>query len=146
MNVRSYSWSRLLGSAALVMLAVSALSACQTQAVATREDNLAAAGFSVKPANTPELKAMLNRLPANRFVIRQNGSVVHYVYADPLVCGCLYVGTQQQYNQYVRDRQTQDLVDEQQMTAQMYQDANWNWTPWGPWGPQYGFVYYSVGF
>jgi hypothetical protein len=146
MNVRSVIFSRAASAAVLVMLAAGVLSACQTQAVATREDNLAAAGFSVKPANTPELKAMLNRLPANRFVMRQNGSVVHYVYADPLVCGCLYVGTQQQYNQYVRDRQTQDLVDEQQMTAQMYQDANWNWNPWGPWGPGYGFVYYGVGW
>jgi hypothetical protein len=132
--------------AVVSMLALAALGACQTQAVATREDNLAAAGFSVKPANTPQLKAMLNRLPANRFVIRQNGSVVHYVYADPLVCGCLYVGTQAQYDQYVRDRQTQDQINEEQMTAQMYQDPNWNWGPWGPWAPQYGFVYYSGGF
>jgi hypothetical protein len=62
-------------------------------------------------------------------------------YAD-----ALYVGTQQQYNQYVRDRQTQDLVNEEQMTAQMYQDSNWNWGSWGPWGAQYGFVYYSGGF
>ncbi len=132
---------------AALAVAVAAMAACQTPAVQTREDNLAAAGFVVKPANTPQLKAMLNRLPANRFVIRQNGAVVHYVYADPLVCGCLYVGTQQQYDQYVRDRQTKDLVDEQQMTAQMYQDANWDWNPWGPWGPPaYGFVYYGVGW
>jgi hypothetical protein len=64
-------------SAAIAVLVMALLSACQTQAGVTREDNLAAAGFIVKPANTPELKAMLNRLPANRFVIRQNGSVVH---------------------------------------------------------------------
>ncbi len=138
--------SRFGAATAAVVLAGVALSACQTPAVATREDNLAAAGFTMRPANTPELKAMLNRLPANRFVIRQKGSVVHYVYADPLVCGCLYVGTQQQYDQYVRDRQAKDLVDEQQMTAQMYQDANWNWNSWGPITPAYGFVYYGVGW
>jgi hypothetical protein len=135
-----------VAASAAALLAAGTLAACQTPAVATREDNLAAAGFSVRPANTPELKAMLNRLPANRFVLRQNGPVVHYVYADPLVCGCLYVGTQQQYDQYVRDRQSKDLVDEQQMTAQMYQDANWNWNPWGPLRPEYGFVYYGVGW
>jgi hypothetical protein len=146
MNVRSVSLYRAAGAAVFTALAMIALSACKTQAIATREDNLAAAGFSVKPANTPELKAMLNRLPPNRFVIRQNGSVVHYVYADPLVCGCLYVGTQQQYDQYVRDRQTQDQINQEQMTAQMYQDTNWNWGPWGPWAPQYGFVYYNGGW
>jgi hypothetical protein len=146
MNLSNVARVRVAGCALTAVLAATTLGACQTQSVATREDNLAAAGFSVRPANTPQLKAMLNRLPANRFVIRQSGSVVHYVYADPLVCGCLYVGTQQQYDQYVRDRQTQDLVDEQQMTAQMYQDANWDWNAWGPWGPGYGFVYYGVGW
>lgn len=127
--------------AAMALIAALALSACKTQQVQTREDNLSAAGFLVVPANTPEKKAMLNRLPANRFVMRTHGNVVHYVYADPLVCGCLYVGTQQQYNQYVRDRQTQDQLDEQQMTAQMYQDPAWDWNPWGPWPPAYGFYY-----
>ena len=39
------------------------------------EDNPAAAGFIVRPAN--------------RFVQRQHVDTVHYVYADPLVCGCL---------------------------------------------------------
>jgi len=50
-------------SAAVAVLVMALLSACQTQAVAPREDNLAVAGFIVKPANTAELKAMLNRLP-----------------------------------------------------------------------------------
>jgi hypothetical protein len=72
------------------------------------------------------------------------GDAVHYVYADPLVCGCLYVGTQQAYDQYKRDQQQKNLADEQQMTAQTYSDAAWNWNAWGPWGPPvrpYGFVY-----
>jgi hypothetical protein len=33
---------------------------------------------------------MLNRLPPHTFAQRVNGDAVHYVYADPLVCGCLY--------------------------------------------------------
>src|SRR6202020_1897165 len=77
------------------------LTACQTQQqiVTQREDNLAAAGFIIRPANTPERQAMLHRLPAHQFVQRINGDTVHYVYADPLVCGCIYVGTQQAYGQ-----------------------------------------------
>lgn len=128
-----------------LVLGLAALAACQTQqeAVMHREDNLAAAGFTVRPANTPERQAMLKRLPPNQFVQRANGDTVHYVYADPLVCGCLYVGTQQAYNQYKRDQQQKNLADEQQMTAQMYSDPAWNWNAWGPWGPvpPYGFVY-----
>jgi hypothetical protein len=133
--------------AALAALAIAAISlaACQTesQRVTEREDNLAAAGFIVKPANTPERQQMLNRLPAHTFVQRVNGDVVHYVFADPLVCGCLYVGTQQAYNAYKLHQQQQHLADEQAMTAQSYADPAWSWNAWGPWGPvaPYGFVY-----
>jgi hypothetical protein len=122
-----------------------ALAACQTQqqVVTQHEDSLAAAGFIVRPANTPERQAMLKRLPPNRFVQRVNGDRIHYVYADPLVCGCLYVGSQQAYNQYKLHEQQQHMADEQQMTAQMYSDPAWSWNAWGPWGPEYGFGYGS---
>jgi hypothetical protein len=127
-----------------LLLAMGVLSACQTQQqiVTEREDNLAAAGFIVRPANTPERQAMLNRLPPHQFVQRVNGDTVHYVYADPLVCGCLYVGTQQAFAQYKLHEQQQNLANEQLMTAQAYSDPAWSWNAWGPWGPApYGFVY-----
>jgi hypothetical protein len=128
------------------LLGVCSLSACQTsqQRVEQHEDLLSAAGFIVRPANTPERQAMLNRLPPHQFVQRVNGDVVHYVYADPLVCGCLYVGSQQAYNQYKANQLQQNLANEQQMTAQTYSDTTWNWGAWGPWspvGPGFGFVY-----
>jgi hypothetical protein len=127
----------------LFAVGIGALGACQTQqqAVKQHEDNLAAAGFIIRPANTPERKAMLSRLPPNKFVKREKGDTVHYVYADPLVCGCLYVGSQQAYGQYKQDQQQKHLADEQQMTADSYSDAAWNWNEWGPWGPGYGFGY-----
>jgi hypothetical protein len=134
-----------------LLLAIAALSACETQQqrVAEREDNLAAAGFVIRLANTPERQAMLARLPAHKFVMRQNGDTVHFVYADPLVCGCLYVGTQQAYNQYKANQLQKNLADEQAMSAQQYSDAAWNWGSWGPWGPVvpgFGFVYGPVGW
>jgi len=132
------------------VLAVSALGACesQQQIVTAREDKLSAAGFVIKPANTPERQAMLARLPAHKFVIRQNGDTIHYVYADPLVCDCLYVGTQQAYNQYKANQLAQNIADEQLMTAQSYSDAAWSWPAWGPWGPPapVGFVYGPIGW
>jgi len=133
-----------------LLLIVGALSACEThrQIVAEHEDRLSAAGFIIKPANTPERQAMLARLPGDKFVMRQNGDSIHYVYADPLVCGCLYVGTQQAYNQYKTDELAQRLADEQQLTAQTYSDASWSWGAWGPWGPnqEFGFAYGSWGW
>ena len=73
---------------------------------------------------------MLTRLPANQFVMRQNGDTIHFVYADPLVCGCLYVGTQQAYDQYKANQLQQHLADEQSMAAQTYSDTAWNWNSW----------------
>jgi hypothetical protein len=119
------------------------LGACQTlqQRVAEKEDNLAAAGFIIRPANTPERQAMLVKLPSNRFVQRVKGDNVRYVYADPLVCVCLYVGSQRAYSRYTQHEQQQHLADGQPMTAQTYSDAAWNWEAWGPWGPEDGFGY-----
>ena len=133
------------------LLVVGALGACETQqqAIAQHEDKLAAAGFVIKPANTPERQAMLARLPAHRFVVRQNSDTIHYVYADPLVCDCLYVGTQQAYDHYKANQLAQQIADEQLMTAQTYSDAAWSWPAWGPWGPPtpvVGFVYGPVGW
>jgi hypothetical protein len=141
--------SRVLATAALV-----ALAACQSTPanIGAYEDNLAAAGFVMRVANTPERQAMLRRLPPHRFVVRQNGDTIHYVYADPLVCDCLYVGTQQSYDRYRANQLQQQLVDEQQLAALSYSDAAWSWGAWGPWGPgpvvdpAFGFVYGPIGW
>jgi hypothetical protein len=135
--------------AALLIAVLACACESQQQIVSDREDKLAAAGFVIKPANTPQRQAMLARLPAHQFILRQNGDVIHYVYSDPLVCGCLYVGTQQAYNQYKANQLAQHLADEQLMSAQAYSDAQWQWEAWGPWGPPgpgFGFVYGPYGW
>jgi hypothetical protein len=133
-------------TAIALLLAIHGITGCRTQIIQDKEDSLAAAGFILRPANTPERIAMLKRLPPNRFLRREKGDVVHYVYADPLVCSCLYVGTQQAYSQYLRDRQQKEIADQQQLTAEEYSDAAWNWGAWGPWGPGYGFGYGGFGW
>jgi hypothetical protein len=128
----------LAAPAVLICLAVTACTTPQDR-VSLQEDNLAAAGFVVRPANTPERQAMLNRLPPHHFVRRVNGDAVSYVYSDPLVCDCLYVGSQEAYGRYQAYLQQRQLVDQQETTAQIYSDSAWNWGAWGPWGPGYGF-------
>ena len=67
------------------------------QQAAQKEDLLAAAGFQVKIADTPQRLAAMKRLPPNKFVTKVvNGQPV-YLYADPLVCKCVYFGTQQNW-------------------------------------------------
>ncbi len=151
MNVKSNScgarrpgrYSRF-GSVVALLCAVGILTACQTQRqmVSQHEDYLAAAGFIVRPANTSARETMLERLPPHRFVRRSKGEDVYYVYADPLVCDCLYVGTQKAYDQYRRDRLARHLADEEELTAESYYDSSWSWAAWGPGfadGPDFGW-------
>lgn len=123
----------LLVSASLVGCAT------QQQDVSQQENQLSAAGFDVRPANTPERQAMLKRLPPDKFVQRTHGNAVTYVYADPLVCDCLYVGDQQAYGRYQQYVESKQIADERQLTAQLYSDPGWDWGGWGPWGGGYGF-------
>ena len=131
---------RLL-QASCFALALVSLGGCAASRVSRKEDNLAAAGFVVRPANTPARLEMLRRLPPHRFVRREQGDQVNYVYADPSVCGCLYVGDQTAYNQYKRDRMEQKIADQQALTAEAYRDSAWDWGSWGPWDARYGFTY-----
>ena len=59
-----------------------------------------AAGFAVKYADTPEKHAILRRLPPDKLVLRKRGGKTYYVYADPTICRCVYVGTPQAYQAY----------------------------------------------
>jgi hypothetical protein len=110
------------------------ITGCQTESqVAQQENTLAAAGFEVHIANTAARQSMMNRLPADQFVARVHNGVTHYVYADP-DCGCLYVGTQQAFEQYVSNQQL-DIENAQRQAIQNYVDPTWDWAAWGPWGP-----------
>jgi hypothetical protein len=115
-----------------------ALSGCQTvaQRVADKEDLLAAAGFTVQPANNPKRVASLHTLPSNTFVPHNVGDRVKYVYADPIVCNCLYVGDQAAFDAYKKEVFTRNIVSQQEVTAETYSEqwnwAGWDWSPWGP--------------
>lgn len=113
--------------ATVILLIVTA--ACTTQAVQNKEDMLAAAGFTQVPANTPQRQASLATLPPHKFVRQIRGNNVLYTYADPTICGCLYIGNQAAYGRYRENVFLRHLANEQQMTAEMTQ------MDWGAWGP-----------
>jgi hypothetical protein len=109
-----------------------ALAACATSpdSVSRKEDRLTAAGFQVRQADTQARRAMLASLPANQFVQRVRADAVNYVYADPLVCGCLYVGSQASYEAYRRAMLEAHMADEHATSTQIYANDGWNWDAW----------------
>jgi hypothetical protein len=109
------------------------LAACRTpqQAVQSKENQLAAAGFTLQPANSPKRIAAMNEFPQNKFVRVTSGGTVVYVYADPAGCQCAYFGNQTAWSNYRAAVFANQLANEQQMIATMNQDA----FDFGPWPP-----------
>jgi len=117
---------RIKSDLALVALCAAVASCAQVQ---SKEDMMAAAGFTVVPANTPQRQASMRRLPPHKFVQQARNNAMIYTYADPTICNCLYVGNQAAYDRYRAEVFQKNLADEQQMTAQMNE---MNWDGWGP--------------
>ncbi len=107
-------------------------SACATpqERVADREDRLAAAGFRARPADTPQREALLQQLPPQRFVVRTVRGRSLYVYADPLVCGCLYVGSEASYDLYRQQVFQHRLADEPRLATPLDVDPGWSLDEW----------------
>ncbi len=61
---------------------------------------LSSAGFRVKFANDPAGEKALKALPPHRFVIHTVNGVDHYLFADPKVCVCIFVGNKDNYLSY----------------------------------------------
>jgi hypothetical protein len=123
--------------------ALLALSAC-AQTVLDKEDMLLAAGFSYRPANTPQTAAALKTLPPHRFIHQlRNGQSV-WTYADPSICGCLYAGNDAAYQRYRQEVFQKQIADEQTQAALLNENAAMeqnatmmDWAVWGPWAPYY---------
>ena len=125
-----------------VLLAFAALSmtgcaAMRRDAAADTESTLAAAGFTVNPAVSPERAAMIASLPPNRISQRIEGSHISYLYPDPINCHCLYIGGQEAYGRYQQIAIQQRIAREQVEAAQLNSSFAWDWGPWGGYGPAF---------
>lgn len=128
-----------LPTLAAVLAAGLTLAGC-VSAVENKEDMLSAAGFVPKPATTPAQVASLKSLPPHKFSMQTKNGKTIYIYPDPTVCNCLYVGSQSDFQQYQQMMYKQHLANEQEMAAMINEDIvddNYNWGVWGPpwWGP-----------
>ena len=61
---------------------------------------LAASGFKMKIANTPEKLANITAMTQRTVVPHDKDGTVYYAYADAEFCKCIYLGTEQNYQQY----------------------------------------------
>jgi hypothetical protein len=89
--------------AIVLLLCASLLAALETPSKPFLEKNSfypSSAGFRVRLANDPAGQKAMRALPAHRFVMHNVGGIVHYLYAEPQHCVCIFVGTQANYQDY----------------------------------------------
>ena len=114
-------------------LSLTGCAAIRGHQTAETEEVLAAAGFQMKPADTPAKLAHLQTLTPRKVVRYTRDGQVHYVYADPETCKCLYVGDEQRYQKFQELSLQKKIADEQRSAARANWEASMNW--WGgPWG------------
>jgi hypothetical protein len=111
----------------VVIVAASAVG-CAAQVKQT-EQMLSAAGFEMKPADSPERQAALATLPPRKLVVEQRDGRPYFVYADPKHCHCLFVGDERAYQAYQRLKLEKEIADERLLAAERALD----WELWGPW-------------
>jgi hypothetical protein len=58
------------------------------------------AGFIVRVADTPATIARLKTVPARTFIRRVKAGRAYYMYVDPNLCKCVYLGNQDAMNNY----------------------------------------------
>ena len=138
--------SKIIG----ILLSGSLLYSCaaiEAQNIADKEQMLAAAGFAMKIADTPDKLAHLQQQAQHKITAYTKGGETYFVYADATDCECLYVGDNSAYAKFQELQVQQNIASEQQMTAEMNQNAAMNWEmggmgyggmwgggSWGMWG------------
>lgn len=125
-------WLSTLLVTAAVALTVSGCTYFRREDADQTESTLAAAGFQMKPADTPKREAGLAQFPVRKLVTRVRDGQVTYFYADPNFCKCLYFGNQQQYDRYKQLAIQQKIAQEQVDAAEMNENTAMDWGMWGP--------------
>lgn len=98
------------------------------------ETELSLAGFKVMAADTAEKQKMLHSLPTRTVTRIVRPDNAYYIYADPDLCACLYVGREAEYDNLMRLGAERQISDQQLMANEVDQDQAAGWGPVGPWG------------
>jgi hypothetical protein len=122
-------------AAACIVLSVSCAST-QT-GTQNRESMLVASGFKVITPKTAAQQQKLQKLPPGKVTMIQKNGKTYYVFPDP-ANNRAYIGRPKEYQAYQQLRATNKLAMENLETAEMYQDAEMQWSLWGGWGAGFG--------
>ena len=114
------------------------LSCASTQSsTQNRESMLVASGFKVITPKTAAQQQKIQNLPPGKVTMIQKKGKTYYIFPDPAQ-NRAYVGGPNEYQAYQQLRAEKKLAKENLETAEMYQDAQMQWSVWGGWGGGFG--------
>jgi hypothetical protein len=131
MMILETKWRR--GAILGLGMALAGCAAIEKHEAEQTEQLLSAAGFQIRPADTPAKLADLERLQQHKLVRHDRNGEATYVYADAADCRCLYTGDRQNYDEFEKLQVQEDVAAQEEMAAEMNQQAAMNWEMWGPW-------------
>jgi len=115
---------RLAAPFAIAVIALLAGCAETPQQRAERiEPMLAAAGFHMLAADTPDRIAETQRLTPLKVRYYLDNGKPRYWFNDPVNCHCVYVGGQKNYQQYEQIRLRQQAAQQEAQAAEMNEEA-----------------------
>jgi hypothetical protein len=115
-----------------VAIAGTLLGCTSSQRASGPEQQLAAAGFQVWYADSPQKLANLEALTQRQLVAHPYDGGIRYVYADADGCKCVYAGNQLAYDEYQKMAAGDKVAGPGVMAAEMNKDAAMDWGVWGP--------------
>jgi len=86
-------------------------------ATSQKDNMLLSAGFVAKKVDATARMAGLKSLPPHQFVARNRNGRTLYLYADPMVCGCIYAEDQVAYDQYRQRLAARQTATDDQIRA-----------------------------
>jgi hypothetical protein len=112
-----------IGGALLVLVIASGCAETPQQKAQQIEPLLSAAGFHMHPADTPERQNAMKALTPYKIRYYTKAGKLHYWYADPDFCACIYVGNEASYQRFQKLRIEQRMANEQAQAAQLNEEA-----------------------
>jgi hypothetical protein len=128
-NTTKRNRAATVGRVSVLAAMLAGCQAIENEEAQSTEQLLAAAGFHMKEATTPEQVANLEAMTQRTVVIHEQDGQPRYVYADAQGCKCVYVGDERNYDEFQRLSVKQEIAEENL-------DASMDWGMWGPW-PDY---------
>ena len=123
---KKIAWLKSIAVITVLGIVLAGCAALQKSETTDTEQMLAAAGFNMRPADTPEKLAHLKTLTQRKLISHERDGKVYFVYADADNCKCLYAGNQENYQRY-------QSLSVKKNIAEMNEAAPMDWGMWGPW-------------